>query len=319
MSTSTKADTVQHAQPCKNLEVRHIHGYVAIHPRRSKSAAGWLYLRKHSKTQLFMGNLPQPHWFARGQASKHTTSEDVQTRIKSVIKFMLPSADAVGEVFGTGNGRLAARIAMKDGEKGVDRVLDRPGEYLDVDWERLVEGVDRGGEIVKEGVLERWLKEYEEERDEESVRKWSEAAMKAFEAREREWKEEKELLRREGGAVDEDGFVLVTSGAKQMKVTEAVKMGKKSKKRRGLLGLDKGIEKEGFYRWQRERKNAVEVLQKKFREDQKRITAVESLKEPGKVKEIGSSVKNGREGRGDQLMRGNAMADGASATRQSAL
>lgn len=310
MSTSTKPKVVHLAQSCEHLEVRHIHGYVAVRPRGSKGTAGWLYLRKHSKTQLFIGNLPQPHWFARGQSSKLTASEDIQTRIKSVIKFMLPSAETVGEVFSTGNGRIAARIVMKDGESGVDKVLEQPGEYLDVEWERLVEGVDRGGGIVREGVVQRWLREYEEERDEGRVRRWSEAAMKAFEVRERARKEEKERLRREGGLVDEQGFTLVTSGAKQIKAAEATKLRKKGKKTRSLLGLEKGIEKEGFYRWQREKKSAVKELQNKFKDDQKRIKAIESLKEPGKRTDevVGQSGTRGKRN-DDQSVGREAMAD----------
>lgn len=284
MSANTQA--TQSVQRFERLEVRHIHGYVAIHPRRNKSSAGWLYLRKHSKDRLFIGNLPQPHWFAHGLESKQNTSEDVQKRMQSVIKYMLPSAESVETVFSTKNGRLATRVSMKDGEKGVDEVLERPGEYLDVDWERLVEGVGGGEEIKREGVVERWLREYEEERDEENVRRWSEAAMKAYEAREKARKEEKERQRRQVGKVDDDGFVLVTNGAKQIKAAEAVKMGRKGKgekgggrKRKGLLDLEKGIEKEGFYRWQRERQSTLRELQSKFKEDQKRIRAIGSLKE----------------------------------------
>eukprot|EP00177_Eucheuma_denticulatum_P000756 GFKZ01001364.1.p1 GENE.GFKZ01001364.1~~GFKZ01001364.1.p1 ORF type:complete len:294 (+),score=56.67 GFKZ01001364.1:138-1019(+) len=289
MKMKTPRKRTVRSKPSKGLDVRAIHGYTAVRPIQSGQATGWVYLRRHSESELFVGNLPQPVWFTPSQLHGDTTSTELQERIKRVIKGMVPSALRVGEVFSTGNGRLASRVVMKDGDGGVENVLTRPHEYLDMDWERLARGCEEEENAEKEGVVERWLREYEEERNVNRVQRWSDAAMKAFETREKAKKEAEEKAAREGAVADEDGFVMVTSGAKQIKADEAMKVGtrgrtgkgsyksKSARNRRKLLDLEKGIEKDGFYRWQKERKSAVKELQSKFKEDQRRIRAVQAL------------------------------------------
>lgn len=266
-----------------NLQVQRINGYVAISNRSSKTA-GWLYLRKHSKSELFVGNLPQPEWFCGTELSKAVVSPILQERMKTIIKKMIASAEEVGDLFGTGNGRLATRVQMKGGEQAVDEVLSNPSEWIEVDWERLWWGRER-----KEGALDIWLHEYEDSRNVKKVEKWSEVAMKAYELREKRRKEEEERRKKEGDVVDEDGFTLVTKGAKQMKAAEAEKLGiggrlgkgnyksKSGKNRKSLLDVTKGIEKDGFYRWQRREKDKVKSLQARFKDDQKRIKAIQAL------------------------------------------
>lgn len=275
----------------EGLDVRQICGYVAIRPRdgTNPEANGWLYLRKHSDTELFVGNIPQPDWFTTKGLGKQVFSEQLQERMKTVIRRMVPGADAIGDVFSTGNGRLAARIKMKDGERGVLQVLEKPADHLYVNWQQLQEGCDTDSPPERENVVDRWIREYYEARDENSVQMWSDAAMKAFEGREKKKAEEKERREKEGTVPDGDGFMLVTSGAKQMKAEEATNLGtrgkagrghyksKSGKNRKSLLDVSKGIEKSGFYRWQRENKNLLVDLQKKFKEDQKRIAAVRAL------------------------------------------
>lgn len=207
---------------------------------------------------------------------------------------MVPGADAVGDIFSTGNGRLATRIAMKRGAAGVQEVLDAPSDHLYVDWDELRYGIDSAEVVKKESVVDRWIREYNEARDENAVSAWSNAAMKAFEAREKKKAEEQERREKEGAIPDEDGFMTVTHGPKQMKADDAQKIGirgkigkghyksKSSRNRKVLLDASKGIEKAGFYRWQRENKNSLIDLQHKFKEDQKRIAAIRALGD-GKV------------------------------------
>lgn len=279
------------AKRAEGLDVREICGYVAIRPRSSPrpKANGWLYLRKHSETELFMGNIPQPIWFTTKGLGKTVSAEQLQERMKRVVHRMVPGADSIGDVFSTGNGRLAARIQMKEGERGVQQVLKRPADHLYVNWQHLQDGCDGDEPPERENVVDRWIQEYHEVRDEKAVQAWSDAAMKAFEAREKKMAEEKERREKEGTVPDEDGFVMVTSGAPQMKADEAKALGtrgktgrghyksKSGKNRKSLLDVSKGIEKSGFYRWQRENKNMLVDLQRKFKEDQKRIAAIRAL------------------------------------------
>lgn len=278
-------------QNSEGLDVQQVCGYVAIRPRdgATPEANGWLYLRKHSDTELFLGNIPQPDWFTTKGLGKQISSEQLQERMKAVIQRMVPGSDAIGDVFSTGNGRLATRIKMRDGESGVIQVLEKPADHLYVNWQQLQEGCDTDPLPKRENVVDRWIREYHEARDEKAVQVWSDAAMKAFEAREKKKTEEKERQEKEGAVPDKDGFVLVTSGAKQVKAEEATNLGtrgktgrghyksKSGKNRKSLLDVSKGIEKSGFYRWQRENKNLLVDLQKKFKEDQKRIAAIRAL------------------------------------------
>lgn len=281
----------RHTKGTDVLEVRQICGYVAIRPTSGPKpeANGWLYLRQHSETELFIGNIPQPMWFTSRSLTKSESVEQRQQRMKAVLRRMVPGAEAIGDVFSTGNGRLATRIQMKEGGKAVEQILKRPGDYLYVNWQQLVDGCDADQPTERENVVDRWIREYHEARDERAVQAWSEAAMKAFEAREKRKAEEKERMEKQSAIPDEDGFVTVTGGAPQMKADEAAKLGtrgktgrghyksKSGKNRKNLLDVSKGIEKSGFYRWQRENKNTLVDLQRKFKEDQKRIAAIRAL------------------------------------------
>lgn len=269
------------------LQVKRVCGYVAVAaPKRNEGKVhSWLYLRKHSSTQLFIGNIPKLLWSASSEPSDavKAVSKDASQKLSNLIKLMLPCIEQVGELFSTGNGRLATRAKLGGGEKMIDRVLQKPEDHLYIEY--WVE-MHAGG---KERLMDVWLKQYEDERNERKVMGWSNAAMKAYEAREKRQAEAKERQRVEGGVPDEDGFVMVTSGAKQMKAAEAQEVGtrgktgkgryksKSGKNRKALLDVSKGIEKVGFYRWQRQNQNALADLQRKFREDKKRISAIQVL------------------------------------------
>lgn len=273
------------------LEVRRVCGYVAVRPTSGScsEATGWLYLRKHSRMELFLGNMPQPDWFSVETLSKAVTRDELQERMKAIVKRMVPGADTVRDIFSTGNGRLATQIIMADGEAGVQDVLKSPSDNLYVDWDQLREGTNAGEQRVRESVVDRWIRDHDEARDENAVTAWSNAVMKAYEAREKKKAEEKERREKETAIPDEDGFVTVSNGAKQMKADEAMKIGtkgrtskghyksKSSKNRKALLDAGKGIEKAGFYRWQRENKSALVELRNKFKEDRKRIAAIRAL------------------------------------------
>lgn len=287
-----KVKTRRKAHRSDGLEVRRICGYTAVRPRsgEKRNANGWLYLRKHSDTDLFIGNMPQPGWFSMDRLGRDVSQEDLQERMKMVVRRMVPGAETIGDIFSTGNGQLATRIVMENGEKGVEEVLDKPEDHLYVNWDELRHGVDSGEDAKKESVVDRWLREYDEARDETAVSAWSNAVMKSFEVREKQKAEEQERREKQGAIPDDDGFITVTHGAKQMKAADAQKIGikgkigkghyksKGSRNRKTLLDTSKGIEKAGFYRWQRENKSSLVELQKKFKEDQKRIAAIRALR-----------------------------------------
>lgn len=273
------------------LEVKRLCGYVAITPKNEDEnrKQGWMYLRRHAETELFVGNLPRPSWFPRDYRREGGIDEKLQKSVRRIVQMIVPAAERVGEVFSTGNGRLATRVSMKEGEEGVRRVLDAPQDHVYMEyWSDLRDGgVKTKGE--EESIVARWIREYEEERDEKKVLQWSNAAMKAYEDREKKLAAAKAKRTREGAVADEDGFVLVTDGGKQMKAAEAGVVGtkgrigkgryksKSARNRKSLLDTSKGIEKSGFYRWQRESENELIDLQKKFRDDQKRISAIRGL------------------------------------------
>lgn len=263
----------------ENLEVRSICGYVAI---RSNKKQGWLYLRKHSDNGLFIGNMPTPDWFHPDKLAHRETTEQQHARMKEIIQRMVPGADSVNKVFSTGNGRLAAHIKMKNTDRGAQEVLSNPRDHLYMQWEGQDERFDKQRQP---NVVGRWLEKYKDERDERKVGKWANATMAGYEAREKAMELEKEQRTKEAAVPDADGFVTVTNGAKQMKAAEAVAVrvgrghykSKSARNRKNLLDLSKGIEKSGFYRWQREKKNNVVELQKKFKDDQKRVAAIRGL------------------------------------------
>lgn len=273
--TKTKTD------PSKDIQVRRFCGYVALNLTEDSpdEVLGWLYLRKHSDTELFVGNLPIPPWFSYFRSSDHLIPSEHQEKFKAILRKLFPNADSVGEIFSTGNGRLATRVTMKEGEAGIKETLEDPADHIYMEYWRQLHN---GGE---QGTCSRYLKEYHESRDVEKVLEWSNAAMKAYEGREKQRKEEQQRQERMGGIPDEDGFVTVTNGAKQVKASEAqaITSGKGRFKNRGtkrarnLLDTRRGIEKDGFYRWQRRRDNTVTDLQKKFRDDRKRIAAIRGL------------------------------------------
>lgn len=286
-------------QASDRLQVREIGAFIAVrgHSERKSplagvpNANGWLYLSQHSETELFIGNIPQPKWLAVADSGMVSPSD--QARFKKVLRKMVPGALSIGDVFGLGNNRLATRVHMSEpgatalskGKNAVRAVLSKPDDHLYVNWEQLVSG----GESEEEGVVEQWIREYHASRDERGVAAWGNAAMQAFEAGEKQRAEEKERKARQGAVPDEDGFITVTSGAPQMKAEAAKNLGtrgksrpgnyksKSGKNRKSLLDVSKGIEKAGFYRFQRENKSNLVELQKKFKEDQKRIAAVRAL------------------------------------------
>lgn len=263
---------------------REICGYVAIAHHKDCGAKGWIYFRKHASDTLFVGNLPWPSWLP----FERTISEDAAEKLKGLVKKLVPGALTVTDVFSTGNGRLAARVSMKD-EGQVTQVLQKPWDhvYLAARDEMMnSECLSNTSDDAVCEVLERWLNELERERDSEAVRNWSDAAMRAFETRERLEKEAREMRAKKAAEPDEDGFVTVTNGPPQMKASEAAQTtslgrggkGKKSsRKRKRLLDAGKGIEKTGFYRWQRENENSLLKLRDKFREDRKRVAAIRGL------------------------------------------
>ncbi|KAI0562478.1 Ribosomal RNA-processing protein-like protein [Gracilaria domingensis] len=280
-----KIDMVSSKQRSKKLQnhvqVRRLCGYVALNLEESSVEAtlGWLYLRKHSPTELFVGNLPMPAWFPYVSSSSEIVPPEPQRKFKAILNKLFPTADCIGDIFSTSNGRLATRITMKGGEKDVEQVLASPKDYLYMEYWRELHAPGA------QPTFARYLEAYKDARDTEKVLEWSNAAMKAFELREQRRKEEKERLDK-NGEPDEDGFVTVTSGAKQMKAAEAQALtatknrfkNRGTKRSRSLLDSRKGIEKDGFYRWQRRRDNVVSDLQKKFRDDRKRIAAIRGLK-----------------------------------------
>lgn len=267
--------------PFKDIQVKRFCGYVALNltEHSPDEVLGWLYLRRHSDTQIFVGNLPIPPWLPYFRSSDHLISPEHQKRLKEILRKLFPSADSVDDIFSTNNGRLATRITMKSGKAGVRETLESPADHLYMEYWRQLHNEG------EQGTSSRYLKEYHESRDVEKVLEWSNAAMKSYEAREQQRKEEQQLREKLGKIPDEDGFVTVTNGAKQVKASEAQAITSRkgrfknrgTKRARNLLDTTRGIEKDGFYRWQRRRDNTVTDLQKKFRDDRKRIAAIRGL------------------------------------------
>lgn len=282
------------------LEVRKIGAFVAVRGQNEGDSHvgvlpkpnGWLYLSQHSETELFIGNIPRPKWLTEGEPGEISAVD--QQRMKKVLRRTVPGAVSIGEVFSFSNNRLATRVQMSEpnssiskGENPVKAVLSNPSDHLYVNWEELAKGGP--GEEDEEDIVTRWVREYHASRDEKGVLAWSNATMQAFEAGERQRAEEKERRVKQGAVPDADGFITVTNGAPQMKAEKAKTLGtkgksqkryyksKSGKNRKTLLDGSKGIEKNGFYRWQRQGMNKLVDLQKKFKEDQKRIAAVRAL------------------------------------------
>ncbi|CAN8067094.1 unnamed protein product [Agarophyton chilense] len=280
-SKSAKQSKQKSKQTLCEVQVKRLCGYVALNLAEdsANTALGWLYLRKHSPTELFVGNLPIPPWFPFVSSSSEIIAPEPQEKLKAILGKLFPAAESIGDIFSTGNGRLATRICMKGGEEEIEETLSSPEQNLYMEYWRELHNDD------SQQTLSRYLAAYKEARDSEKVLEWSNAAMKAYELREQRRKEEKERLEKNGGP-DEEGFVTVTSGAKQMKAAEAQNLmtaknrfkNRGTKRARSFLDARKGIEKDGFYRWQRRRDNAVSDLQKKFRDDRRRIAAIRGLK-----------------------------------------
>lgn len=299
------------ASPSENgdlpqLKRRDICGYVAIaHPDApttqsitpssttpSSTSTGWLYLRKHSTDKLFIGNLPWPIWVPFESA----ISDQQQTQLKAHMAKLIPAALSVESVFSTSNGRLAARVDMVD-EHAVDQTLARPSDHVylpardqmhrfsSVGSATMTNGARQTGAAMNP--LQRWLEEHEQARDVTAVTSWSNAAMKTFEEREKQEAEDKAKRDEKAAVPDEDGFITVTKGAPQMLAKEASQKlagkgrykSKTARNRKSLLDVDKGIEKSGFYRWQRKNENALAHLRDKFRGDQKRVAALRGLQQ----------------------------------------
>lgn len=287
----------------EKVDIRRTQGYVGIKPKATdkSSEVGFAFLRKHgdkknADPKLFVGNIPEPRWRPEMQRER-VVPADVQTRIRKLLKLMIPSTESVGDIFGIGNGRLATRIDVKGGEKAIDKLLAKPQEHVYMEyWIELHEDVEKDSKVTK------WLKEYNESRDANKVLEWSNATMKAFEHREKKKAEESERMKTESAVPDEDGFVTVTDGARQIKASDAQNLrtggrtskgrykSKSSRNRKVLLDVNKGIEKAGFYRWQRQNQNVLVDLQRKFKDDKKRIAAVRALEGMSYSEDAGDAV-----------------------------
>lgn len=255
---------------------------------KNKSNSAYIYLRKQSPTKLFVANLPWPVWLPTTPAISPPDCEALQSHLSTLF----PACVSVESVFPTGNGRLAARIDFAPGI--VKDVLARPSHHVYLPArDRMQTSRSADATAMPSGrqpaLLRRWLKEHATSRDETAVKKWSHATMATYEQREKRMAEEKAKAKSEAGKPDEDGFILVTNGAPQMKANEAVLKGplgrlrkgkyksKSAKNRKSLLDVNKGIEKSGFYRWQRRNEHSLSELRSKFHSDQKRAAAVRGL------------------------------------------
>lgn len=116
-----------------------------------------------------------------------------------------------------------------------------------------------------EDVVQKWMSEYESARNAKAVREWADAAMETYELRERKREEARKRLEEQGA--DNDGFVTVVNGPSVEEAASAVQE-----------KAERGIEKDGFYRWQKKRKLDVQGLRERFAEDRKRVRAAAALK-----------------------------------------
>lgn len=288
---------------------------------------------------LFIGNLPWPVWIpfshSGGALSSSSTSLPSSLsaahteQIQALLKQLVPGcATRAAEVFGIGNGRLAARVGISNDNVSVDTILQKPFDhlYLDVlshfsnptyNYNNNNNDKNTTSAAAKKNnkkcdFVSRLIDSHATARDAGAVRAWSDAAMKAFETREQLAERERQQRKTKASVPDDDGFVTVTDGAPQMKAGDLARTGqplrlaqqqdsgkekKGSKKRRRggvmagegdeeegwttvgaqTLRTSKGIEKSGFYRWQRRNEDELGQLQNKFRQDQKRVAAIRGL------------------------------------------
>lgn len=276
------------SMPKSRLKRREVGGFVAVADKSCQPGTynGWLYLRRQSDDILFIGNLPWPTWLPVAS----TISDDDQKRLQMHVSKLVPGAESVADVFSTGNIRLGMRAKMRDA-KALDKVLAHPENHIyftACSKMRAVADNDKSSDA--NATLARWLQEYDAERDEDAVTAWSNAAMRAYETRERLAAEAKARREKLASVPDADGFVTVTKGAPQMKLADVKaqnssdpsttrKSLKSSKRKRNALSsVTKGIEKTGIYRWERPNVSTLAELRDKFRGDQKRVAAIRGLK-----------------------------------------
>lgn len=285
-NSSKKKVKVKREEP-PSVNVRRLCGYVAISAHSSPASesgektsvspcAPWIYLRRHAENQLFIGNLPWPTW----HSSDTQLDLESQTRVQTILRKLLPSATSVDIPFAVGV-RLAARATLPDAS-ALAAVLSHPGDYVFI---AALDELRTRTPLSAETMLTRLLHEHMQMRDETTVTKWSNAAMRAFEARERAATLAKEQAKAAANVPDEDGFVTVTSGPAQIKAEDAARTsvnktwGKAAaaRNRRVVLDVAKGIEKPGFYRWQRRERNGFAKLRDEFRADRRRVAAIRAL------------------------------------------
>lgn len=280
-SKSQKQQQQQQLKHCK------INGYTAVSYKNPSVATlnASIYLREHSTAEnelpkLFIANLPWPPsiGFKRGMK----LSDDQITNLKQLIKQIIPGSTAVTDVFPIGETpTLAARLTHSD----IDSVLTHPNDHV------YLQGRDKLYGDGDRNLVQNWVSEHEDERNVKSVQQWSDSTMKGYEAREKVEKEDKARKRLLAAVPDADGFVTVVGGGAQVRAKDLIgkdgdvgKSGiglrrKKGNKGQGSVVLEstKGIEKTGFYRWQRKNENALGELRNKFKDDRKRVAAIQRL------------------------------------------
>lgn len=266
------------------MQQHRLGGYVIVRQSVGAHEGGhnWVYLRRHAENVLFAANLPWPLWLPLSKV----ISEDHQQVLKTYIASLFPGAQTVQDIFSTENGRIGARVEMRD-TKALDAVLSQPKDHVYLPACERMRRIDDCA-VDGTGTLTRWLRDYEAERDEKSVLAWSEAAMSTYETRERLTAEAKAKRERTGAKPDKDGFVTVTNGAPQMKLEDARALAsqqsvrpskmQRRQKQNAIIKVSKGIQKTGLYRWEREKVGALVQLRNKFRDDQKRVAAICKLK-----------------------------------------
>lgn len=267
------------------MEYHRLGGFVILKQCTSphKGGSNWLYLRRHSDNILFAGNLPWPLWLPLSKV----ISNDHQQKLKSQIATLFPGSQAIQNVFSTENGRIAVQIEMRDADT-LNAVLSQPNDHVYLPACNRMRQID-GGAVDAMKTLTGWLRDHEADRNERTVTSWSEAAMRTYETRERLAAEVKAKRDKAGSKPDDDGFVTITNGAPQMKLEDARALVSKhqsarprktqwGRQRSASMKVPKGVQKTGFYRWERPNSGALVQLRNKFRDDQKRVVAIRNLK-----------------------------------------
>lgn len=277
------------------MECHRLGGYVILEQSTSPhKGSNWLYLRGHPDNILFAGNLPWPVWLPLSKV----ISNDHQQKLKRHIANLFPGSQAIRDVLPTENGRIAARIEMRDADK-LNAVLSQPNDHVYLPACNRMRQID-GGAADAMGTLSSWLRDYEADRNESNVTSWSEAAMRTYETRERLAAEAKAKRDKAGSKPDEDGFVTVTNGAPQMKLEDAraliskhqgagLRKTLRGRQRSASMKVPKGVQKTGLYRWERRNSDALVQLRNKFRDDQKRVVAIRNLKPLHQTRDANSS------------------------------